>query len=702
MARKTSITQDDFSFGEVREDFLERRDTELRVRSAKKIRNMRLLASGAATTRPGTVFVAEADGACRMEEYTRLDGETRGVVPIAGGIIVLLDDGTTEKTLTGLPWTGDQVCDLWMKSFDNDVLIGSRDNRPQVLNLETCVVEEYAFETNADGSTAQPYYNFNVGSTIQPDTTSGAATIIASDPVFDVSIVGQRILYSGREFEVTGFVSSTEVTGTWIQTAPETYELTMTVPVGAAAVEDQFNEGDAVEGLTSGATGIVSSVSGSVVTIIVDEAGMSFDVGEEIVGPSTSPSPDIPTVTAETEVAPAPSANWSEPVFSDFRGWPGHAECHQNRIIFQDIPAIPNALIASQAGALSNFTLGADDGDAIFETIRGGRLLYGVSAEDYLIFADDGVYYLGTRDGTALTPLGFDPRRFSSVGSAPVEPAILDDGVAYLSKCQNRLMGAVLSGDVQRYWTDTHLGEYAPHLIRKPTALGSTGVGSDDPDVYLYAVNEDGTMAVMRWQRPPFEEKIGWVLWETKGNFIRAGSLFCDSHVIVERNGVTQIERFTEDACMDGSRFYDTLADVPDPKDGLSVYADCRYLGAYDEYDVDGACYPDEWGPFEVGCAFKQELDLWGMHLSQNGKRGFKNQRNGRISISTLDSLGYTYNGQVRPAYDGSDDLSAAPPKRTECHVFCNFGRSWNPCHEIEKCEPGRITILSVSSEVQI
>ena len=702
MARvKQSISQRDWSFGEISDDFLERDDTEVIQRSARRIRNMRVTKAGSLTTRPGTEAVEDTPGACAFTEARRSTGEERMIVPTPGGIRIIRRNGLS-ASISGLPWSEADLCDLWIKESGNEILIGSKKHRPYVLKVDNLSAAPFAFEQGLDGSTAQPYYSFQPGVTIQPSATSGPVTVTASAPAFSAGHVGTIIRYNGQEIQVTGYISPTQVSGTIIQPLPPTYAITVTAGGGP-----QYSKNDAIEGSTSGATGVVSSVSGDIVTVVLDAIVPIPAVGEFLVGPQTIPlpanpgDPEPPKVVSLALVPPAPSLLWDEQVFSEMRGWPGHAECHHNRLIFTNIPSVPNGFILSQAGSLSNFKLGSADGDAIFETLRGQRLFYTVSAEDLLIFGQDGVYYIGTRNGDPITPTNIEPKRFSSVGTAEIEPVLLEDGVAYVSRCTSKIMAATLAGDQNRYWQDIHLSEYAPHLIRGPKALGSTEGDTDRPEKYLYVTNGDGTLAVMRWQRPPFDESMGWALWRTKGTFIYAGTSFCRSYAIIERDGVRQVERFDDSLYLDAVQVFESLDGLSISTSGLSVWANGRYLGAFDEHDIAGMCYPDSWGPFQIGCAYSQEVDLWPKAIDETARKGFVKQRNGRAAISVKDSTSFVYNGQRRAFYDAFEDLTEPPRLRTEVHKFCNFGRFDHPEHHIRKPEPGPLTIMAVNLEVQ-
>ena len=58
MARqKQTVMQRAFTFMELREDFLERDDVDIRAQSLKGALNMKVLQTGAAEARPGTHFV---------------------------------------------------------------------------------------------------------------------------------------------------------------------------------------------------------------------------------------------------------------------------------------------------------------------------------------------------------------------------------------------------------------------------------------------------------------------------------------------------------------------------------------------------------------------------------------------------------------------------------------------------------------------
>ena len=689
MARtKASLTQRTWGFGEVGCEFQERE--EFREQSAKKIRNMRITNAEILCDRPGSCFECEAPGAFKFKEARPVKDEPLGFVLIEGGFKKLDKETGVEQVVLGAPWTADDVRKMYCEDLGQQLIVGNQTVRPHVIDIQDCSVSEYEFKKNSDGSTSQPYENFHPGVTIQPSDTSGTVNVVASEPIWTADYVGLIIRCGGQEILVTSIVSPTEIIGDFLQDGNPTCEFEVSDAT-------QFQVDDAVRGNTSFAEGTVVSVdiATNMLTVLKDDTVNVFSDGEELIGPNINIA-EPPTVTSEPEtVSPAAKTDWDEQVFSDFRGWPGSAACHQGRLIFVDICQLPTAYAMSAAGDFSCFGVGSGDGDAIFDYVgknTNERLRFAISAEDLIVLSDQNAYYFGTRGGNPISPTeNNNPIRFSSQGAADVCPAIMDDSIAYVSESGNRIMGAALAGDAQRYWTTVHLSEYAPDLIRNPQALGSSEGDTDHPEQYLFVANDDGTLAVMRHQRAPFEQKMGWVLWENESvDFIYADTMCGKIRAIAEKDGVRAMLRFEDDAYVDWGIEYQSGDEIPE---GVDIWGD-RYWGQKPNCYLPG-------GPFKAGCSFYKCVDLWQGEIEQTNRKGFVCQRNGRTSIVTKDSASYVYNGQRKPHYQSGDDVSAPPVLRTEKHRFSNLGRFDHAEHLIEKPEPGPLCILAVSMEVQ-
>ena len=689
MARvKSSITQRSWGFGEVSDEFQQR--PELREQSARKLRNVRITNAETICGRPGSCFVCEAPGASGFKAVSIAKNQEISMILVDGGFKKINKITGSEETVTGAPWSESEIKSMYCQDFGGKLLVGSTDVRPHVIDVEACTISEFEFKKNSDGSTAQPYENFHPGTTIQPSSISGQVTVVASGAVFQEEYVGTIIRCGGQEIEITGFTSPTEITGVFIQDGNPTCKFTVSDVT-------QYSVDDAVYGGNSFTEGTVVEVNlaTSSLTVLKSDNINQFAIGEELIGPqiSTLNPPTIQTLPINVE--PAAKLDWDEQVFSDWRGWPGSSACHQGRLIFANICQLPTAYAFSAAGDFSCFEVGSADGDAIFDFVGKGsseRLLHAISSEDLIILSDKNAYYFDTRSGAPLSPVNNNnPIKFSTQGASDVRPVILDDSIAYVSEGGNRIIGALLTGDARRHWSTVHLTEYAPHLIRGPISLGSSEGDTEHPEQYLFVTNSDGTVAVMRHQRAPFEEKMGWVLWDNLNvKFLHMETLCGEIHAIAEKDEARALLRFEDTVFVDWGLDYESTNDVPT---GLSVYGD-RYWG------ISPKCHSVS-GTVKAGCAFSKQIGLWPVEIEQTNRKGFVCQRNGRVSVYTKDTASFLYNGQRKPHYGEGDDLSAPPVLRTEKNKFVNLGRFQSADHLIEKPEPGPICVLAVSMEVQ-
>ena len=545
--RKETIWQNDFSFGAARPEAEERDDTPAVLNGLKEAQNTIVLTTGQTEERPGTLYEAETAATEGVEVDLGIGRvfdlhltPTGCVLYASDGSVAYTNSSTTWITVTGVfgsPTFAD--LDFWVvPDPDTDqILIGSNHTPIYSLSIASgsWALSAFAFDTDLNGAKLQPYWPYYPGVTIQPSARTGSITITASASIFTAAHVGMSIRYVDREIVLTGFTSATEMDGTVVEELPKTYAITVADVSG-------FVIGQAVEEETLGGQGIITGIAASVLTVLSTAKYEEFEASNNLVGPNSSAS-----ISSLTTASPAASFLWDVQMLNSVHGYPGSATRHLSRVVLGRFPGARLGFAVSVAGAVGDFTMGANDADGFVETVGadlGGELLHVISAEDLLFMTTRGIYYHLTRDGSGITPTNIRLVLFSRVGSASVRPIAIDDGAVFVDAVGSQIFAATLVGDINKAWRARSMTKYHSHLVSGPTKIGATASGSQTPENFVYVVNSDGTAAVAQWDRD--ESRLSWRPWVTDGSFISIYQAFGKTYCIANRTVNSVAKTFRE------------------------------------------------------------------------------------------------------------------------------------------------------------
>lgn len=723
MARvKRTITQRDFSRMEVREDFLEGDDLELRAQSLMSAQNMRALASRGAEVRPGTFYSRTLSTARDVVEIRPASGLTYGLLVNDTSLEILDVSEKVVATLSPVPWA--DASTVWVEGFRSKTVIGGAWGL-YVLTYDagSWSLAPFAFEPSAGGELAQPYWAFEQEITVQPSALTGTITLTASSGIWTEDHVGLRIRYGQREIAITERVSSTVLRGNVVSKLPPSFDITV-------SDASEYRIGEAVLGADTGYAGVIVGIAGNVLKVVTVSFFEGPDNGEVLAGPSAAA-----TVASSVQVTPYPSVIWDEPLMSAVRGWPRSASAVSGRLVLLDFEAVPDVVALSSVRGITDFAVGLEDDDAIVRQIgdNAPRWLHAVNAGDLLLFAEEGCYLVPTRDNGLMTPATFNAVKFDDRGAAPVRPVRVDDGVVFLESSRQSVAAALLDGNVYLKWSVRSLTTLHHHLIRSPVKLCGPALNSDQPEKYVFVVNGDGTLAAVSWEERIGAEvgRIGFAPWVTDGSFVSVSPLFGEYYAIVDRNGQRLLERFDEAAVLDSAVLTEAPSalvaldangtDLDVNGDTLTVFEPLVphlanktvAIGTtqwhLDGFQVDGTGTvidePELAGPRQIGLRFTSRVKPWPVEVIDSARAGMLKARVIRVSISVQATAGFTarMNGHSQSVggYAFGDDLSAPPPLKTQVYRFSVFGSRHHPDIEFIKENPGAFRVLAITQEVQ-
>lgn len=702
---KHTITQRSFVLGEVREGFLEADDLELRAKSVRKARNVRITDTRTLIARDGTFLVREDAGARSMTEI-RPDTTAAYLVVIGDGFLRVLDQSSTVvfENLSA-PWTDGST--VWVEPFRAETVIGwSGGLHVLALSGGSWTFGNFAFEVAANGEIAQPYWVYSKGVTIKPSARIGSVSITASSAAFLPGHAGQRIRYGGKEILISSVASPTLAYGSAPIDLPPSYEIAFAPPVNV----NSFRIGELVVCADSNFQGIITRTASAGLlggSIYVASAGNETlpIAGERISGPSVTA-----TVASATEVAPEASLIWDEPLMSSVRGYPQSGSSAAGRLFLCDFPQVPDLIAASSARGITDFEGGVEDDDAILRQVGDNtpRFRHVVNAGDLIFLSDRGLYYVSLRDGDIISPTSFNAVLFDRRSANEVRPVTIGSGVVFVEAAGNSIAACVEIGNVYLKWSVMGISTYANHLIRQPKFLCGTSEFSTANEKYLLVVNEDGTIAAISWTEAFSLENIGFTLWETQGSYLCAAPAFGGYWAITQRmiNGTIRrfIERFARGATLDCSR----------PVSGsLLSFAGQSLRVTHAGFDYGNATVGGDGALVGLaadsdavaGFNFAASVMPWPVEHIDTPRAGMLRARLIRGAVSVLNTTEITIraNNSTRRAlgYAFGDDLSEPPPARTQVYKFSVIGHRDHPEIEIRKDAPGQFELLAITQEVQ-
>lgn len=521
MARAEDFPQTGFAAGEVDERALDKTNTELVSQACRRMRNFVTVTGDAAARRPGSWRRANVEADAPVIFRCCLVGDLQRTLVFSPGQVDIYVDGTwtLEHTVTSCPWSTTATMQaMQIIELEDGVEIASQDFLMRKLTRAsggTWSIANVAFDTGSEGESLQPFYRYAArGMTLTPSALTGSINLTTSADHWTTAHVGAKIRWHGKEITITSRTSATIAVGTCVQDLFPTHTLTVASSAG-------FRAGQTIQGETSGRSALITGVpSGTTITAILLGYD-SFDAGSP--GEYITSETGRTTFTSSTNATPAASTVWDESMISAAQGYPGGVILHHGRKIYYDFPNAPAWLAFSSVNEYSDFDATGAELDSGFVDGLGenpsARIRHCVSAAQLLILTDKGPYYVPESADLPIAPTTWAVERFGREPAGTCKPVFVSEGVVWAYK--SRIFTAIPTGNVRNVWESAELAELASHLISNPVQL-AIGEGlrkngsSTEPSRYLFCVNDDETLAVMRYARGA--DIVAWSQWFTSAS----------------------------------------------------------------------------------------------------------------------------------------------------------------------------------------
>lgn len=715
---KATVKQNDFSRGAIRPEYLESDDDPVRQRSYADGINVRPVARRGLKRRMGTLITSELTGTGIQGGVFQVepeDGEVFHLVFVNGGLEIYDSTGSLDTSFGSMPWT---TTAPWVAPAGRNIYIGG-DHATYVLQFDAAswTLGAMSFQSLPSGALAQPYYNFEPGVWLTPSARNGSITITASSGIFTSDHVGTRIRWHEKEISITGYTSSTVVSGTVIEALPFSFDLTL----GSA---DGFEVGEVVVGKTSEWQGLVSTVNtGTGVLGVVSLSGYEGPtVGETLVGPNTRSA-----ISAKAfHGSPLASSYWTEQVVSEMRGYPKSGAIVNGRLFLCDFDAEPDLVCASSIRTLNDFETGLDDDDGIVRKVgdAGFRVRHVINAGDVVFLTDNGSFYINARDNQEITPSNFAASKFDSRAAGPARPLFVDSAVIYTSG--DDILAAVLTGNVYLNWTTIVASDGYDGMFGSVNSFCAPSPTVNNEQRAILMVTDEGNVIAL-YQNNRFED-FGMFKWDfdaltntyrgTDTCTVLGASSIGETYWIVTKremetggSSAYNLEKMVDGHYLDFTTAYTGGASVSltDPYDGATVTLmhDERYIGTFDDLsEAETAIANYTTGAdIHVGLAWEPYFEPWPIELIESPRLGMIRARTIRIAVSvrSTTSMYVRRNGitSVVEAYSFGDDLGDPPPQKTKVLRFPVLGNRDHPEIVIGQKAPGPFEVLAYTAEVQ-
>ena len=564
------IHQASFVRGELDPKIVSRVDVVAYEQGLKKARNVLTLNQGGIERRPGTVHRADAGSATgRLESFIFSDDQEYVILFQNTTIKIYSSAGTLLQTITSSGIATAQLFELTVTQQGDTMIIAHKDFSTKVLKrtgATTFTLSTFEFDKSInDEKTYQPYFKFSAdditldinqtakGSTGVTLTTSAAYW--TSSP----SYIGTRVRYHGTEILITGFTSTTVLTGTLLGDVEiELDNNPFKTAQGSGVVEVTLAE----HGFSTGASITISgaqdifdadgnglasgNLNGTFTITNIDDNRFSFTAGS-----SDTATESIDGGGASVKIVGHPATRkWDEQLYSDVHGYPRTCAFHEQRLYFGGNTDAPDYLTSSKVGSFFNFDVGtAKDDESLQMQIASDQIneiRHLVSGRVLEIFTSGAEFFLRPQTGKNITPTDSMIVRQTSFGCQQKGmPRPFDGGTLYIQKNGKNIRDYVFASTTELFDSNNTSLESA-HLIDNPVDTATAATLPDRTEQLYFLVNTDGTMCVYSSQK---EQKIfGWTQWNTDGTYLSICCLSSSIYVLTSRtidgSDVFSLEQF--------------------------------------------------------------------------------------------------------------------------------------------------------------
>ena len=537
MARQR-IHQSSFLRGELDPTIISRVDLSAYAQGLKKARNVIPINQGGIERRGGSVARADLGGTSRLETFIFNQNQEYIFAFQNQSLKIYSTNGTLVATLSSCPWITADLFEMDMTQSGDTMIITHQDFVPQVIQrigATSFTRTAFGFETSVNGEqTYQPYFKFaDDDITLDINNTSKGATgvtLTTNTAYWTSAYVGMIVRYHGTEILITGYTSSTVITGTLLaDVSIELDDDPFKTTQGSGTVEVTM----VAHGFTTGASITISgaedifdtdgnglaqgNLNGTFTITVTDDNHFTYTAGSS---DTANESVDGGGVRVLITGHP-PTRNWDEQVFSSVNGFPNTVTFHEQRLFFGGVTALPDGIQASMVADFFNFDVGdGEDSDSVQIQIASDQvneIRHLISGKVLQILTSTGEFYLKPQVSKPITPTDIRIVSQSNLGSQlKAKPRIFDNATIFIQN-NGKTVREFLYSTAAEEFSSNSISLLSNHLISTPSDTAKLTSIADRTEQFYFVVNSDGTIGIFTSQR---SEKIaGWMQWNTDGEY---------------------------------------------------------------------------------------------------------------------------------------------------------------------------------------
>ena len=523
---KTFTIQSSFNNGVLDPLLRARLDLKQYYQGVEQGDNVDFLPHGGVRRRPGTEYIATADGAGRLIPFI-FNTDQKYVLLFTDLQIKVYRDDVLVSTVSS-PYEVAELFDIDFAQTADTMLLVHEDHAPRKLVRGTTDAD---FSLSLIGFSFIPQYDFN-------DADSPTATSEIQTLTFTNFLEGDTF-----KINLEGIDSD---------------ELTFNADITATAEDVE----DALQHMVKTPnTWITATGAGAVVTVVFADA--SADAWRLMSGRSIKTVNDDSdnTITAARTQTGSPQ---KEDVWSIWRGYPRTVTFHEARLWFGGSLSRPNTIWGSKVNNFFDFDPGkgrADQGlDVTLDTDQINRIQAVVSNRTLQVLTIGGEFAVKHQiSNDPITPENIAITPQTRLGSKKVKPVVIEGGTLFVQRTGKAVHELVFDISQEAYISGT-MSLLASHLIGDPVQWDARRGTTDEDANRIYMVNADGTVAVLNMLRE--QQVTAWSNWITDGSFKSVTVLLDDLYFLVERsiNGSTvyYLEKTSADLYTDCAKVYTT------------------------------------------------------------------------------------------------------------------------------------------------
>lgn len=491
---------------------------------ARQMKNAYPLVTGGAFSRPGTRYVAS----------TKFANKKSRLVPfvIKKNIAYVIEMGDTYARVfkDGNPIAITDIAHPFTEAqlFELDY---AQDASTIYLSHEAVPIHrlrrfgDTLWSSDTAPLTSQPVEEIGlraaVSITLSAATVGTGRTATASGAVFLQSDVGRAIIFQGGVLVVTGFTSTTQVTG----------DVTIAFP-GAALASGLWTL-DASPQTTC--TPSAKDPVGAAITLTLGLAGWrASDVGKivainggqaRITGFTSATVVNAVLVTELTSITAAPALAWQlkSSQWNAVDGYPRTVTLHQQRLIAAGSPGYPQTIWGSRVGEPLDFLVDVNDSAAYSFTIGGdenNQIAYVASSRHLMALTYGAEYSLRGQQAKSVISSANPPDIVpeSNHGCAQVRPVQIKKELLFAQRAAKEVRSLNYRYDFDGY-ESPDLAALADHLFGKLEDGSSLTVVDmayqQRPHSLLWCVRSDGALVSLTIDRA--QGVLGWAPHDVGG-----------------------------------------------------------------------------------------------------------------------------------------------------------------------------------------